>query len=108
MPTRTATNCQGSTKAMNARAAGLSTGFPSQYASAELTGTPLRRTFKATGAAQHVHIIDVIDRSPPQTVLAAGPRLAWNSASSRRAGRNASTAAATSKPATSACQIDPR
>src|SRR5262249_36009117 len=102
---RTVRNCHGSTMAMKISAAGFSTGLPSQYASAELTGTPRRRIPIATGAAQHVHIIDGRDSRPPRTVPATGPDLPRNSASSRPAGRNASTDAAISSPATSAGQI---
>src|SRR6266571_5643746 len=102
---RTVRNCHGNTKAMKTSAAGLSTGLPSQYASAVLTGTPRRRIPIATGAAQQVHIIDGRDSRPPLTVPATGPASARNSANSRRAGRNASTDAAISSPATSAGQI---
>jgi hypothetical protein len=59
---------------MNTSTTGLRTGLPSQYASAEESGTPRFRTLTATGAAQHVHIIGGIDSAPPATVLTAGPR----------------------------------
>src|ERR1700720_2110079 len=40
--------------------AGLSIGFANQYASVALVDAPLRLNPTATGAAQHVHIIDGI------------------------------------------------
>jgi hypothetical protein len=52
----------------------LSSGLPSQYASAAEVDTPERRRVTATGAVQHVHIIDGVLHSPPATALATRPR----------------------------------
>src|SRR5713226_1488768 len=84
--------------------AGLRIGLPSQNASDVPTEQPLLRSPSATGAAQQVHIIPGVERSP-----ASATRLNFVLPKSRRSqslGTSACTPAPRRSPSTIACQID--
>ena len=98
-------HCQGATKNKKTSTAGFSNGFPSQYATAAGTVTPLRRKVTATGAAQHVHIIDGMLATPPISALDTTPRRLKTCGSHAR-GISACTDALISNATTSAGHID--
>jgi hypothetical protein len=79
--------------------------LPSQYATAAGEVTPLRRNVTATGAAQHVHIIDGMPAAPPASALEIGWQR-FKARGSHERGNNACTDALISNATNRAGHID--